>query len=287
MDPIQEPLVVGADTNQDLTPEPTPDPAPPPTEVVLAKLKEEKEYWKGVADGRSTAAPAPPPIPQVAPAPVDPEPEVAAEPRFEDFSDPGKFYAAQTRHLRSQQQHDAWRDRQTRREQERVESAQRTEREKQQRAMETFESRLAEAAKVEPDIYTIRESLGTRVAQHTARLLIESEYAPRLLRHLSDNPAVLARINSMDPLAAVKEVAKIELGLSKGLTDDSGRVKVVSDTPAPAPSVPGKGPNVDVSDPGDPDAAGRMDPNDWVYKRNMQVLGRLQQADAARASQRR
>jgi len=276
----------------ELTPNPQDPPVIDPVEdkpVVdpkVAKLEQEKEYWKGVADGRAFTAPVAQPAPVVPQPPVDPEPTVEPEPRFEDFADPGKFYSAQTKHLASQQKHEAWKDRQERKQQDERERAQRTESEKAQRAMSDFEKRLADEAKVDPAIYTIRDQVGSRVVPHTARLIIESEHGPRLIRHFAENPAELARLNSLDQASAIREMTKLELNLTKGLEDATGKVKTVSSTPNPLETVGGGGPNTGVEDPRDPDSSGRMDPDNWIYKRNMQVAGMVDQARAARSAQR-
>lgn len=253
----------------------------------LEKDAKEKDYWKGVADGRATTpVAAAPQIPAAPQPPADPEPTVPDEPRFEDFADPGKFYSAQTKYLQSQQRREAWKERQESRQRETVERQQRADAESRQKAMTTFETRLADTAKVEPDIYAIRDSIGARVTPHTAKLIIESEHAPRVLRHFSENPADLARINSLDPASAIREMTKLELTVSKGLVDDTGRAKRVSSTPSPIDTVPGGGPGAAIEDPRDPDASSKMQPDDWVYKRNVQVAGMMDQARAARTAQR-
>ena len=254
--PVTETPVVTETANQ--TPPVTPTPETLEAKAEAARVKAEKEaaYWQGVAEGGArVATPAPAQIPADS-GPIDPGPE----PKYEDFTTPGEFESARTKWMRDCQKFDAAK----------IAEEGRIKAQREATVM-TFDSRLAAAAKVDPEIFNLRDIVGKRVTKQTAQIIMESELAPRLIRYLHDNPAEIGRINAYDPMRAAKEVAKIELGMEESSAKAAGAVKTETSAPPPTPTVKAGGPAPVSVDPGDPESD-KLPIDDWVAKRRQQRL---------------
>lgn len=81
--------------------------------------------------------------------------------------------------------------------------------------LEDFRERTADAAKAIPDFKTVLASAADiPVAPFVGELILESEKGPLLQYHLAKNPADLERLNGLSPLAAAKEIGRLEARLS-------------------------------------------------------------------------
>jgi hypothetical protein len=78
------------------------------------------------------------------------------------------------------------------------------------KAQATFMERINKAAETDPGILEIMEDRTLPVSQTMAEIIRESEVAPKILRHLSANRAEGMRIAQLSPLAAARELGRIE-----------------------------------------------------------------------------
>ena len=152
-----------------------------------------------------------------------------AEPKESDFSDPFEFAAAKG----------AWRHSQTAAQMQRAELT--GEIDERTRAMESVQAahRQARIAAVQEEIPTARAryadfdeklSIATRpdiVSPALADLVLESDLAPDLTYHLGANPELARRLSSLPPVAAARELGRIEASLS------APKPKLQSSAPAP------------------------------------------------------
>lgn len=82
---------------------------------------------------------------------------------------------------------------------------------------------------------------GGKFSDAVRELVVESDVGPQLTYHLAKNPSVANKLNSLPPLQAAKEIARLEDALSKPSTKATG---------APPPITPikgGAGPGVDLA----------------------------------------
>lgn len=80
---------------------------------------------------------------------------------------------------------------------------------------EIFNERLSEASKSVPDLkQTLEAARGMEIRDEVADFIRESEVGPMLAYHLAKNPTQTREINAMNPVAAMRELARIETRLS-------------------------------------------------------------------------
>lgn len=143
------------------------------------------------------------------------------------------------------------------------------EREAAQRRQQTFAERMQSFAKTAPDF----ESLVLRdptlpISKDAVRILSDSEDGPAVLYHLGKNRDEAARIAQLDPVAAARELGKIEARLAFEREQAKKPVTPpkppVSQAPPPPPKIEAS--EADVSrDPAD------MPIDEWVKWRNKQL----------------
>jgi hypothetical protein len=107
--------------------------------------------------------------------------------------------------------------------------AQRSAQTAQQTAHQTFQGRVTEFIKATPDYVDVVGNSDTPVAGHVAEHIQdpENELGPALAYHLAKNPDVAHRLNAMSPVAAGREIGRIEATLAKAPS---------AGTPPPAPA---------------------------------------------------
>ena len=81
-----------------------------------------------------------------------------------------------------------------------------------------------------PDYDDIVGKSSVQVAPHVVDSLLDSDSGPELAYHLAKNPETVKHINSLSPLAAAREIGRIEASLS---TPAAPREKPASKAPAP------------------------------------------------------
>ncbi len=106
---------------------------------------------------------------------------------------------------------------------------------------QTFQERQQAARTAMPDYDAVVGAADVPITSHVAEALLDSEKGPELVYHLSKNPAEAERLNKLSPLAAARELGRIEATLS-------APQKPV--TKAPAPMKPSGGGTTAVTDPG-------------------------------------
>jgi hypothetical protein len=119
----------------------------------------------------------------------------------------------------------------------------------------TWDERQGAARTAMPDYDEVVGGSDTPVAQHVIDAILESENGPGLVYHLAKNPDVAERLNGMSPLAAARELGKLEASLQKAATAGQGsaaapqqQAKEVSKAPAPVkPLGQGRATPVDLS----------------------------------------
>ena len=113
---------------------------------------------------------------------------------------------------------------------------------KQQEALNTFRSKAAQYAAQNPDYITANNnSLYAQISPHVEEAVVTSDVGPELHHYLLTNPDVLDKLNSTSPLAAARELGRIETGLIS-------KPKTIKQTSAPAP-IETVTPNVSTSNP--------------------------------------
>jgi len=196
-------------------------------EAAASKMREENAYLRGQMEATHRQAPAP-----AAPAaPAAPQAPVA--PDINDFDDLDAFNTADRKYLIDQAKYEL-----------KQESAQ--ERQQEQRQMtvaqqtKQFQDRLAEEAKLDPDLVTIASTFHipghpnfipilatSREVQDAVR---ESEVGPQLLRYFANNKVQAAKLATMSPMSAVREIGKIEASI---INKPAPPARHVSQAPAP------------------------------------------------------
>lgn len=81
-----------------------------------------------------------------------------------------------------------------------------------------------------PDYDAVVGKSAVQVAAHVVDTLLDSDSGPELAYHLAKNPETVKRINALSPLAAAREIGRIEATLS---IPAAPKVKPASKAPAP------------------------------------------------------
>lgn len=187
----------------------------------ITAAQQEAEYWKAEALKNATAS---------KPATVDQPKQPAAEgkPNPNDFDTHVEYLDAR----------DEWNKKQTRMEaeKERLQSA-------QAKATETHATRVKAFADKTPDFQETLENLDDVPNSPAVReIIITSENGPELLYELAKNPDEARRIAKLGPLAAAREMGKIEARLSSSKTSEAKQdPKKISQAPKPLVPVGGSG----------------------------------------------
>lgn len=77
-----------------------------------------------------------------------------------------------------------------------------------------FQDRQYEARKAISDFDQVVGAVQTPLTPHAIQLILESEKGAVIQYHLAKNPEALTRLNGMSPMAAAKEIARLEDRLS-------------------------------------------------------------------------
>lgn len=105
-----------------------------------------------------------------------------------------------------------------------------------QKSVESFQAKVQDFAKKHDDYEDVMESVDDIIAPvHVQQLLIESENGPALMYELAKNRDALAKICSLSPLAAAREIGVFEAKISS--KDQPKQIKQLT-TKAPAPISP-------------------------------------------------
>lgn len=194
---------------------------------------------------------------QQAPAKQEAVPEKPkALPKLEEFNyDEAAYQAALVQHVKDEAARAA-----------REEFHQERTREKEQAKKQTFKQRETDFAKANPDYFTLTRDPSLPITREVVELAAESEKGPELLLYLAKNREVADRIAELSPVAAARELGKIEAKLEKppAPTPPPPRPAPVSQAPPPPPRLETSEPAVEK----DPD---QMSMGDWLKWRNKQL----------------
>ncbi|MEK1931858.1 MAG: hypothetical protein AAAC47_19160 [Pararhizobium sp.] len=80
--------------------------------------------------------------------------------------------------------------------------------------LQDFQDRQHEARKAISDFDQVVRAVDTELPPHAIQLILESEKGAVIQYHLAKNPEALERLTGMSPLAAAKEIARLEDRLS-------------------------------------------------------------------------
>lgn len=126
-----------------------------------------------------------------------------------------------------------------------------------------FMERVNKAAETDPGILEIIEDRTLPVSKAMAEVIRESEVAPKLLRFLSDNRTEGKRIAGLSPLAAARELGRIEARIIAAPAPEPARR--VSQAPEPIRSLTPSGvTEIDLD---------KVPIDDFMKKRNAQQFG--------------
>lgn len=113
------------------------------------------------------------------------------------------------------------------------------ERETTSRRQSEFAAREREFVKSTPDYYEVTRSAGLSITQAMVDAAAESEEAAAVLYHLGKNPDVADRIARLSPLAAAREIGRVEARLIA--EREKAKPATVSKAPPPTPKIEGAG----------------------------------------------
>lgn len=107
-------------------------------------------------------------------------------------------------------------------------SAEVAQRRAEEAQVQTWAQRQESARQALPDYDEVLGSADVGIARHVEQTILDSERGPEVAYHLAKNPDIVRALNSMSPLAAAREIGKLEAGLNLKPTP-----KPVSKAPEP------------------------------------------------------
>lgn len=173
------------------------------------QAEQEAAYWRGVAEGGGRQ----PQQPQKPQAPQGP-PVLEQFENYDDYLVAKAKFEVQQDIVRGQQ------------------AAQR------QNVVRTFQDRVRKAAEKNPDILSVLEDRSIPISAPMADAIQESELGPEIAYHLKQNPMDAERIAYLSPVAAIREIGKIEARLSAPQPQTTQRI---SQAPEPIKALGGGG----------------------------------------------
>jgi hypothetical protein len=182
-------------------------------ELTRARREAEREaaYWRQRAT--PTQEPAPP-----------------AKPSVDQFKDYGEFVEALADWKADQKVSEALKARDT-------QTAQTAEQRVQETKAQTFAERQATAKTSIPDYDAVVGAADIPIAPHLGEAILDSDKGPELVYHLAKNPAEAARLSALSPLAAARELGRLEATLGQSASP----AKPVTKAPAPMKPTSGAG----------------------------------------------
>lgn len=252
-----------------------PDAEPEPTDVAgfkAAKIAETKrrqaaeaelrekektlEYYKGLSEGQKATPKADEPAVKADGPPVPPDPDAYGD-------DWQGFEKAQSRYNIDVAKYEIKQELKV----EQQKTAAQTE---AQKRVTAFQSKVAEAAKTDPELPQIianHHIPGPYYVPMTPVMtdaVLESDIGPQLMRYLKNNPDAAIRLSQSSPVAAIKEIGRIEAELTKKTVVEPPRK--ISQAPEPPSAVSGGGSmNIDLSN---------ETKEEYIMRRNKEEFGR-------------
>jgi len=176
----------------------------------------EAQYWKQIAQGKSGTTPASAPAPA---ADTKPTPD-----KFADYAD---YLEALTDWKADQKVSEAL----SKRDQD---AQQKQELTQHQTRVKTWVERQAAVREALPDYDEVMGDADVAVSPHVQEILLDSDMGPQMAYHLAKNQDEAERISSLSPLAAARELGKLEAALAS----KSPQASTTANSQAPAPAAP-------------------------------------------------
>lgn len=132
----------------------------------------------------------------------------------------------------------------------------------------SFRAREADFAKSVEDYREAVESLSIEITREISEAIVESEDGPALLYHLAKNRDIAAKIAQLPPIAAVRELGRIEARLA--FEREQAKAAKVSKAPPPPPKVEGSSDalaGVKASDP----ESDKLPMREWLKRRDKEI----------------
>lgn len=121
-----------------------------------------------------------------------------------------------------------------------------------QKQVTTFQSKVAEFSKATPDFDDVVSDVDDIPLNHSIQdAIITSEFGPALMYELSKNREQLLKLNSMSPVAAAREIGRIEARLSSGQETTKPKEIKLTKTPPPIEPVGSKSSGKNFKSPDD------------------------------------
>lgn len=143
----------------------------------------------------------------------------------------------------------------------RRELEQERERETKAQREASFKSRVSEFAKTVSDYEEVVTDPSLPISQAMAEVIKESDDGPALAYHLGKNPEIAARLAQLPPVAAARELGKIEARLAYE-REKAKEKPVVSKAPPPPPQIAAGDatPKISSTDP----ESDRLSDEEWI-----------------------
>lgn len=145
------------------------------------------------------------------------------------------------------------------------------EREQSSRRGESFRSRETEFAKTVEDYDEVVRNPRLPISPPMAEAIKDSDDGPALAYHLGKNPEIAEKIAQLPPVAAARELGKIEARLA--FEREKAKAEKVSKAPPPPPKVEGADPGIGNVKPDDPESD-KLSDEEWAKRRNKQIAKR-------------
>lgn len=120
------------------------------------------------------------------------------------------------------------------------EEKERLDKEKQEKTLETWRSRLEKAKAEIEDYDEVLASTDVTVSDQVRDAILDSEYGPQILYQLASNEELAEKLGKMSVPAALREIGKMEAKLEKPIEKKEEKLKVeVSKAPDPVKPISG------------------------------------------------
>lgn len=180
------------------------------------RAREEAAYLRGQLEARKEPEKTPEPVASTGPTPDQFE-------RYEDFLDARAAFVAEQKFkaLEAEREQRA-KERETQTREEQVE--------------QSFKERVQGFKAKTPDFDSVMQNPELRISKTMYEAIRETEVGAEIAYHLGKNPQEAARIAALSPIAAIREIGKLEAKFEKA---PAQAVKTISNAPAPPSTVQG------------------------------------------------
>ena len=183
------------------------------------RAREDAAYWRGQAEAKKE----PEKVAQPEPVNNGPTPDQFAT--YEDYLDARADFRAEQKYKTLE----------AAKEQKAKDDATKAAEEKEE---QTFKSKVEEFKAKTPDFEDTVRNPDLRISKVMYEAMRETEVGPQIAYHLGKNPQEAARIAGLSPIAAIKEIGKLEAKFSKEPAP-TVQTKTISDAPEPPSIVQG------------------------------------------------